>query len=118
MNQTLEPFISLEEILLSLNKTDCTPFEEEQLLYLQAMSTQTIISYCGNDPRLDPEQHTEVLGLVAARMIMLWWVEISNNITGIAKQSLGEISMEFVVNPGFDPMTKLMLDRFRSYTIA
>jgi hypothetical protein len=115
---SLEPFLTFEDILLTLNKSDYTSLEEDQLLYLQTMSTAAIIAYCGQDPRTDPEQNTAVLGIVAARMIMLWWQEISNNTTGIAKQSFAEMSIEFNVNPGFDPMTKQILDRYRSLTIA
>lgn len=113
-----EDFISYSDALLFLNMSTASPQEEEQINYLIKLATATIINYCGQDPRADPDQDCVVLGLVAAKLITSWFVRIANETSGIVSQSFAEVAMTFTADSDLDAMSKKILERYQSYSIA
>lgn len=113
-------FIDYSDALLTLNKLpeDITALEEAQIIYLIGMTTAAIISYCGGDPRDDADQDCSVLGLVAGRMLMRWFPQMADQATGIDTESFDSISFKFSPDTGLGSMDRMILDRFKTISIA
>lgn len=112
--------IDYTDALLTLNKTpeDISALEEAQIQYLTGMATAAIISYCGYDPRDDPDQDCSVLGFVAGRMLMRWWPQVVDQTTGIDTESFDTISTKYSPDTGLGSMDKMILDRYKTISIA
>lgn len=117
---TPEPFISYADALLFLNKEPdtTTALEEQQINLLIAASTSVIIAYCGVDPRTDPDQDCAVLEIVAARLIMRWFPALADQSAGTTEESFDSVTVKYDANSDIDPLSKIMLNRFRYVAIV
>ncbi len=113
-----EPIVTLDSALLFLNLESVSDYEEEQIASLIDLVTAAIISYCGQDPRTDPEQDCSVLPLVAARLLLPLHTQITNSTTGIESQSIEGVAIKFTPDTGIDKMSQQLLSRFMKITIA
>jgi len=112
-----DPILTIEEALLFLNLDSITQVEATQLYYLIDMITAAILSYCGQDPRTDPDQDSSVLPLVAGRILMQLYPQIVNQTTGIESQSFADISVKFTPDVGIDKFSQQLLSRLRVMSI-
>lgn len=114
----IEPLISPDAALLFLNLETLTASEMVQLNFLIDQITAVILSYCGQDPRADPEEECAVLEFIAGRMLLQLRPHIVNQTTGIESQSFESMSIKFAPDCGIDNLSRQLLSRFRVMSIG
>ena len=123
-----EPFVTFENalLMLGLDVDDVTNNDSQLIQFLIDQTTAVILAYCNRDPRLvdpdypdDPADDCSSLAWVASRLVQSWYATAANLTAGIAEQEIGTVKIKYAQDTtGLDPLSKMLLGRYRKITIA